>query len=67
MIYRVKLVPRPHVLDSDGLPVANAHVVKIIFPGDAIETSLGRMNTIVGPGIAKILVGETTIRGVPLC
>lgn len=67
MIYRVQLVPQPIVIDADGLPVANTHVVEITFPGDAIETALGRVNTIVGPGVAKILVGDTTIRGVPLC
>jgi len=67
MIYRVQLVPQPIVIDADGLFVANSHVVEISFPGDAIETALGRANTIVGPGVAKILVGDTTIRGVPLC
>jgi len=67
MIYRVQLVPQPIVIDADRLPVANSHVVEITFPGDAIETALGRVNTIVGPGVAKILVGDTTIRGVPLC
>lgn len=67
LAYRVQLVPRPIVIGADGLPVRNSHVVEITFPGDAIETALGRMNTIVGPGIAKIIVDETTVRGVPLC
>ena len=67
MPYRVQLVPRPIVIDADGLPVPNSHVVEITFPGDAIETALGRVNTIVGPGTAKVLVGDATIRGVPLC
>ena len=67
MSYRVQLVPRPIVIDADGLPVPNSHVVEITFPGDAIETALGRVNTIVGPGTAKVLVGDATIRGVPLC
>lgn len=67
MIYRVQLVPSPIVIDADGRPVPNSHVVEIVFPGDAIETMLGPVNTIIGPGLAKILVGETTIRGVPLC
>ena len=67
MIYRVQLVPQPIVIDADSRPVANSHVVEIIFPGDTIDTVLGRVNTIVGPGTAKILVGDTTIRGVPLC
>ena len=67
MIYRVQLVPQPIVVDVDGAPVADSHVVEIAFPGDAVETVLGRVNTIVGPGLAKILVGDTTVRGVPLC
>ena len=67
MIYRVQLVPQPIVINADGLPVANSHVVEITFPGDAIETALGRVNTIVGPGVAKIIVGDATVRGVPLC
>jgi hypothetical protein len=67
MIYRVQLVPQPIVIDADGLPVANSHVVEITFPGDAIETALGRVNTIVGAGAAKIIVGDLTVRGVPLC
>ena len=65
--YRVQLVPLPAVVDAEGLSVANSHVVEIVFPGDTIETMLGPVNTIVGPGAAKILVGESTIRGVPLC
>jgi hypothetical protein len=67
MIYRVQLVPQPIVIDADGLPVANSHVVEITFPGDTIETAMGRVNTIVGAGVAKILVGDVTVRGVPLC
>jgi hypothetical protein len=67
MIYRVQLVPQPIVIDADGLPVANSHVVEITFPGDAIETALGRVNTIVGAGVAKIIVGDATVRGVSLC
>ena len=55
------------VIDSAGLPVANSHVVEITFAGDAIETMQGRVNTIVGPGVAKIIVGDATMRGVPLC
>lgn len=67
MTYRVQITPRPIVIDTDGLSVPNSHVVEISFPGDTIETMLGRVNTIVGPGIAKIIVGDTTIRGVALC
>lgn len=65
--YRVKLVPSLMVIDADGVPVPNSHVVEITFPGDTIETMLGPVNTIVGPGAAKVIVGETRIRGVPLC
>ena len=65
--YRVKLVPSPMVIDAMGKSVPNSHVVEITFPGDTIETMLGPVNTIVGPGAAKIIVGETRIRGVPLC
>ena len=59
MIYRVQLVPQPIVINADGLPVANSHVVEITFPGDAIETALGRVNTIVGSGIVKSLLATT--------
>jgi hypothetical protein len=64
--YRVQLLPFPMVIDADGLPVTHSHVVEITFAGDAIETALGKVNTIVGPGTAKIIVGDMTIRGVPL-
>jgi hypothetical protein len=67
MPYRVQLLPRPIVINADGLPVPNSHIIEIVFPGDAIETVLGRVNTIVGPGVAKILVGDATIRGISLC
>lgn len=65
--YRVQLLPRPIVIDDTGLPVPNSHVIDIVFPGDMIETMLGPVNTIVGQGVAKILVGENTIRGVGIC
>ena len=65
--YRVQLVPCPAAIDADGRAVANPHVVEIVFPDCTLETTLGRVNRIVGPGAAKILVGETTIRGGPLC
>lgn len=67
MSYRVQRLPRPIVIDADGLPVPNSHVIDIVFPEDASETALGRVNTIVGPGVAKILVGDATIRGISLC
>jgi hypothetical protein len=66
MLYRGQLVPLPIAVDADGLPVANSHV-EITFPGDVIKTALGRTNTIVRAGVAKIIVGDATTRGGPLC
>lgn len=65
--YRVQLLPAPMVIDDDGLPVPNSHVVEIVFPGDTINTMLGKVNTIVGQGTAKIIVDDATYRGVSLC
>ena len=65
--YRVQLLPSPIVIDADGLPVADSHVVEIVFAGDATDTPSGRVNTIVGPGTAKIMVGDATHRGIRLC
>jgi len=31
-----------------------------------METPLGRVNTIVGPGAAKVIVGDMTYRGIAL-
>lgn len=67
MTYRVQISPSPIVIDEADFPVPNSHVLDISFPGSAIETLMGRMETIVGTGIAKILVGDTVIHGVPLC
>jgi hypothetical protein len=67
MPYRVQILPQPIVIDANGFPVATSHVVEIIFPSDTIETILGRVNTIVEPDSAKILVGDAPIRGVTLC
>jgi hypothetical protein len=55
------------VIDADGLPVPKSHVVEIMFPGDTIDTTLGKVNTIVGPGTAKIIVDDATYRGISLC
>ncbi len=65
--YRVQLLPAPVVIDADGLPVANSHVLEIVFHGDTTETAAGRVETIVGPGAAKIIVEEATHRGIGLC
>jgi hypothetical protein len=67
LTYRVQLLPAPMVIDADGLPVPKSHVVEIVFPGDTIDTALGKVNTIVGPGTAKIIVDEATYRGISLC
>lgn len=67
MAYRVQLLPKPVVIDDNGLAVPNSHVVEVAFPGETIETALGPVNTIVGAGVAKIIVGDTTVRGVRLC
>ncbi len=64
---RVQPIPRPIVIDGDGLPVRNSHVIDIAFPCDTTEISLGRVSTIVGPGVAKIIVEGTTVCGVTLC
>lgn len=37
-----------------------------LTPGDAIETALRRMNLIVEAGVAEIIVGDATLRGVSL-
>jgi hypothetical protein len=55
------------VIDADDQPVPNSHVLEISFPGDTIATVLGKVNIIVGPGVAKIIVNDTTFRGVALC
>ena len=65
--YRVQLLPNPIVIDADGLPVANSHVLEIVFRGDTMGTPAGKVNTIVGPGSAKIIVDDATHRGIGLC
>jgi hypothetical protein len=65
--YRVQIAPRPIVIDASGLPIADASVIEISFPGEAIETRTGPMNVIVGAGIARIIVAGEIIRGVPIC
>lgn len=67
MFYRVRIAPTPTVINAEGEPVAAAHVLEIMFPGDLIDTPSGRVNCIIGAGVAKILVAGETIRGVPLC
>lgn len=65
--YRVQLLPLPIVVDMHLQPVPNSHVVEIVFPSGSVETALGKVNTIAGRGVAKIIVGDMTVRGVPLC
>ena len=65
--FRVRVVPRPTVVDGRGVPVPGAMVLDIHFPGETIETSTGPVAVIAGAGIAKIMVEEQTIRGVSLC
>lgn len=65
--YQVRIAPVPTVIDGEGKPVDQAQVLEIVFPGDTIDTPIGRANVIVGAGVAKITVGDTTLRGVVLC
>lgn len=67
MAYRVRIAPLPIVIDANGETVADARVLEIAFPGDFIDMPTGRVNVIVGPGVAKITVAGETVRGVPLC
>jgi hypothetical protein len=63
----VQLLPRPIVVDDDGISVPNSYVVDIVFSEKAIETLMSTVDTIVGPGVAKIIVGDVTYRGILLC
>jgi hypothetical protein len=67
MTHRVRLAPKPIVVDVDGEPVADALVLEISFPGDTVVTPAGRMNVVIGAGSAKIMVGGKTLRGISLC
>ncbi|MGY2737226.1 hypothetical protein [Sphingomonas sp. UYP23] len=67
MFYRVRISPTPTATDAEGKAVADTRVLEIMFPGDHLDTPTGRVNFIVGPGVAKISVAGETIRGVPLC
>ena len=64
---RVRIVPRPIVVDGRGAPVPGAIVLDIRFPGETMETPTGPVDVIAGAGVAKIMVEEQTIRGVSLC
>ncbi len=55
------------MIDADVLPVPDLHVMEILFPADAMETSIGKLNAIVASGVAKIVIGGFAVRGVPLC
>lgn len=65
--YRVRVAPLPVVIDEHGEAVEGAQILEIVFPGETVETLVGRMPILIGAGVAKILVGAITIRGVPLC
>ncbi len=65
--YRVKVLPYPIVVDAAGMPVSDAHVVSIRFPRTITSTSAGQVPVISGRGVARIVVGKTAVRGVPLC
>ena len=65
--YRVRIAPVPVVLDERGKPVADAFIVSIHFPRETRGTLAGHVPVVTGAGVARILVGSTTIRGVPLC
>jgi hypothetical protein len=65
--YRVRIFPNPVVIDRDDRPVADAFVVAIRFPRTRTGTSAGHVPVVKGAGEARILVGDATIRGVPLC
>ena len=65
--YRVRIAPVPVVIDEQGEPVADAVVVSIRFQRETKDTSAGHVPVVIGAGVARILVGRTTIRGVPLC
>jgi len=66
-VYQVRIAPVPTVIDAVGSPVDHAQVLEIASPGDTVDTPIGRANVIVGAGVAKIIVGDMTVRGVPLC
>ena len=65
--YRVRIFPTPLVIDRQGTPVADAFIVAIHFPRAVTATSAGHVPVVTGAGNARILVGNATIRGVPLC
>lgn len=65
--YRVRIAPVPTVVDLEGALVQKSRILEITFPGETVDTSSGPRNVVVGAGVAKILVGDITIRGVSLC
>jgi hypothetical protein len=67
MFYRAPLPQQPIAIGADGLPVLNSRVIDIMFPSDASETAFGCVKTIVGPSVAKVMVGDPTIRAISLC
>ena len=67
--YRVRVSLELTVIDEDDQSLRNALVLEIRFPNGKVETGQGLLNTLVGPGVAKAKVvgGDQTIRGMPLC
>ena len=65
--YRVRVSPLPAVVDENDQLVSGALVLEIHFPSQKVETGQGSLHMLMGPGMAKVVVGDRTIRGVPLC
>ena len=65
--YCVKIFPTPIAIKENGNPVPDAVIVAIRFPRAWTRTARRQVPVVIGPGTAKILVGDCTIRDVPLC
>ncbi|PNU06011.1 MAG: hypothetical protein DI606_09105 [Sphingobium sp.] len=67
MDYRVRLIPRLHPVDAKGQPGPDAPVFEIAFPEASIQTLRGRAERITGQRSARIIAGDTSCDGAPLC
>jgi hypothetical protein len=56
--------PAQYGVDPRIMP---SSTIQLCPSGRCIEPALGKVNTIVGSGVAKIIVDDTTFRGVTLC